>query len=193
MAEFKFNKPGRYTLQCRLVGQDKCLGQSRMSQLVTVWVALLDMDADLNHDGVISDEDEELEGTARIWAPEYGPEDSASNSQRAEVTDGGPPDAPPGGGVSALPKLIIRKIGPPGIPRCVIKLEKTGGTGFVCLFKENGDVVLSPTKTLSDDLWPDIVGNDACFRLGMTGDGTARTTLKCLPWSPPVPVSTATK
>jgi hypothetical protein len=45
-AQFKLNKPGRYTLQCRIFSLDKCLGLSAMSQLVSVRVYSIDHDTD---------------------------------------------------------------------------------------------------------------------------------------------------
>jgi hypothetical protein len=149
MAEFKFNKPGKYTLSCRIFSQDKCLGLSASSLPITVWVPRVDWDVDVNDDGQFTADEEALE-TDPVGIPMPVitlPADDTASSQNS-----GP--AP----LVYSNRIVLRRIYPNDVPRSLVKLKRNGGDFRIV--RPDGTEVLQRGAAESADLWNDISGGD---------------------------------
>jgi hypothetical protein len=148
-AQFKFNKPGKYTVSCRIVGQDRCLGLSASSLPITVWVPRVDWDVDVNDDGQFTADEEALE-TDPVGIPMPVitlPADDTASSQNS-----GP--AP----LVYSNRIVLRRIYPNDVPRSLVKLKRNGGDFRIV--RPDGTEVLQRGAAESADLWNDISGGD---------------------------------
>ncbi|MBI2192928.1 MAG: hypothetical protein HYU36_13190 [Planctomycetes bacterium] len=176
-ATFRFNQVGYQTIVCWASGSDGAISQLAA---IVVLVDRVDLDADTNRDGIITETDESVEDAAPglIAHVNHDNDDEATEPDAQKQVDAENSRIDGTEDRSDLYPLDLRfSPGWTQLPAGTVRLQQTGGDGTVRIFLDdgqNGRVVLGPDSPLeSTDLWADLSAGRPRFLLEGVSPGLA--------------------